>query len=94
MRKKYDAAKEKLKQANAKIMELLQFKIRTSNSPDSFKLPTLLSPAPTIKKVFNFTSEDKTLGSPQNLPARDSIAEDHRKQFLSPQNPSYAAGRT
>mgnify|MGYP000989417067 FL=1 len=76
-------------------MELLQHKIRTSNSPDTFKLPNLLSPAPTLKKVFNFTSEEKTVASPQNLPIRDNmLIEEHRKQFLSPQNgPSYTMGR-
>jgi len=94
VRKKYETAKEKLRQANTKIMELLQHKIRTSNSPDAFRLPTLLSPAPTLKKVFNFTSEERTVASPQNLPVRDNLVEDHRKQFMSPQDgPSYAAQR-
>jgi hypothetical protein len=74
-------------------MELLQHKIRSSNSPDAFKLPNLLSPVPTLKKVFNFTGDDRTLASPQNLPVRDSLVEDLRKKFLSPQNiPGYSFG--
>jgi hypothetical protein len=48
-------------------MELLQQKIKTSNSPEHLKLPTLLTPAPTLKKVFNFTSEETTGCSPHPI---------------------------